>query len=106
MAEVSGGISRRRPRLHRDAMPSSVRSQDALARNRPGRWNVVDGDGDEQKREELRQRLNAVSGVVIPPDGIGRRPSVPLAALQDSDIVQQFLSAFDWAIDEIKRAST
>ena len=86
-------------------MPSSVRGQCALDRNRPGTWNVVDGDGDEQKQEELRQRLNAVSGVSIPPDRIGRRPSIPLAALQDSAMVQQFLSVFDWAIGEINRAS-
>ena len=40
-----GGISRQPTRLHLDTMPSIVRGQCALARNRPGTREVADGDG-------------------------------------------------------------
>jgi hypothetical protein len=57
------------------------------------------------KRRELRDRLNAVPGVNIPLDKIGAEPSVSLAALKDDAVLQQFLVAFDWVIEQIKRQS-
>ena len=55
----------------------------------------------EAKRVELLQRLNALPGVIIPPDGITRRPSIRLSVLQDETVLQQFLAICDWIIQEI-----
>jgi len=55
----------------------------------------------EAKRAELLQRLNALPGVIIPPDGITRRPSIRLSVLQDETVLQQFLAICDWIIQEI-----
>ncbi len=47
-------------------------------------------------REELRRRLNAVSGVAIPPDALDKRPSIQLASLVDEAALDQFLEILDW----------
>jgi hypothetical protein len=59
---------------------------------------------DLQKREELRTRLNAIRGIAIPPDGVERRPSFPLAALCDDSAMKQFLAVLDWTVGEIRRS--
>jgi hypothetical protein len=55
----------------------------------------------EPKRQELLQRLNQISGVQIPADGINRRPSFSLALLKNQSALKHFLETFDWVIDVI-----
>jgi hypothetical protein len=57
---------------------------------------------NEAKRHELRQRLNGIPGVDIPPDGITRYPSIYLSVLQDESAQRQFLEVLDGLIDEIR----
>jgi hypothetical protein len=57
---------------------------------------------DEAKRIELLQRLNAISGIFIPSDGIGRRPTFPLASLKENTSFSQFLNILNWVVEEIK----
>jgi hypothetical protein len=56
----------------------------------------------EALRLELRERLNAIPGVVIPPDGIARRPSLPLATLIDAASLARFLQTFDWVLAQVR----
>jgi hypothetical protein len=53
-------------------------------------------------RRELVARLNAIPGLVVPPDGITRRPSFPLSVLEKPESLQAFLRAMDWAVDLAK----
>lgn len=54
------------------------------------------------KRLELLNKLNQIPGVNIPPDGINRRPSFSLSALAKNDGLDQFLSIYDWVVEEIQ----
>jgi hypothetical protein len=56
----------------------------------------------EEKRRELRDRLNAVTGVAIPVDGIEKRPSVSLQGLTKPETMAQFLAVLDWIVEEIR----
>jgi len=56
-----------------------------------------------EKRTELLERLNAIKGIHIPQDGLERRPGIPLALLREQSTLDQFLSAFNWFLGEIKR---
>ena len=56
----------------------------------------------EAKRLELLGRLNAIDGVSLPPDGITRRPSIPLAVLAEAQRVPEFLSVFEWFMHEVQ----
>ncbi len=58
---------------------------------------------DEAKRRELLQRLNAIPGITLPADSIGRRPNFSLSILTNADILTQFLAIMDWFIEEIMR---
>lgn len=58
----------------------------------------------EQKRMELRDRLNAIPGVTIADGSIGKRPSISLSSLLDSANRKNFLEAFDWMVAEIKKS--
>ena len=60
----------------------------------------------EAKRVELLQRLNALPEIIIPPDGITRRPSIRLSVLQEETVLQQFLAICDWIIKEITASGT
>jgi hypothetical protein len=60
---------------------------------------------DEALRLELRDRLNAIPGVTLPADAIGRRPSVPLTQVEDPGALQQLWAALEWAVDRIKAAA-
>ncbi len=60
---------------------------------------------NEVKRVELLQRLNEVPNISLPPDGIERRPSLPLAALKDEMALKKFLDTFEWVIQEIKSSA-
>lgn len=57
---------------------------------------------DEAKRLELRDRLNAIPGVRIPADALLRRPSFPASLLRDPKALDQFLSTFDWYLQEVR----
>ena len=57
---------------------------------------------DEQLRQQLRAKLNAVPGVDIPPDAIERRPRIPLGGLTEQSALDEFLAALDWAFDQVK----
>lgn len=59
----------------------------------------------EVQRLELLRRLNEIAGINLPKDGITRRPSIRLLKLEDDAVLQQFLAAFDWVIEEIKSCS-
>lgn len=50
----------------------------------------------EARREELRQRLNAIDGVDIPDWKIGGEPYIELPLLDDEDRMHQFLAVLDW----------
>jgi hypothetical protein len=55
----------------------------------------------EEKRIELLQRLNQIQGVNIPEDAINRRPSIKLTTLANDEVLEQFLSIYDWVVEEI-----
>jgi hypothetical protein len=57
---------------------------------------------NEDKRLELLQRLNEISGISFPSDAINRRPSLGLSTLEDEAVLKKFLNTFDWVIQEIK----
>lgn len=57
---------------------------------------------DEQKRQELRQRLNQIPGIDISTQAISLRPSVPLSTLTGKASMDQFLGTLDWLVQEIK----
>jgi hypothetical protein len=59
---------------------------------------------DEESRCQLRDRLNEIPGIDIPADGIERRPSVPMVALEQRGSLDQFLGVFDWYLGRIHDA--
>jgi len=59
----------------------------------------------EPMRHDLLRRLNEISGVNLPADGINGRPTFPLTALVDADAMTRFKAVIDWCVDEVKRAA-
>ncbi|MCB9650902.1 MAG: hypothetical protein H6730_30575 [Deltaproteobacteria bacterium] len=59
----------------------------------------------EPMRHDLLRRLNEISGVNLPADGINGRPTFPLTALVDADAMTRFKAVVDWCVDEVKRAA-
>lgn len=57
---------------------------------------------DEEKRKELRHRLNEVPDVDLPADRMNRYPTFPLSALKDEPTIKQFLETLDWFVQEVK----
>lgn len=57
----------------------------------------------DEKRLELREKLNSIEGVNIPLDAIKKRPSIPLSLLANETSLKKFLSIYDWVIDEIRK---
>lgn len=57
---------------------------------------------DVERRKELLDRLNAIPGITLPQDSLGRRPSFPLAVLNRREVREQFIEVLDWVIAEIK----
>lgn len=53
-------------------------------------------------RKELLDRLNAIPGISIPEDALGRRPSFPLKALVPKEARTMFLAVLDWVVNEVK----
>jgi hypothetical protein len=60
---------------------------------------------DVSVREVLRQRLNAIPGISMAPDVISRRPSVPLAVLQEPGVLAAFLPVFDDVVSALRTDS-
>lgn len=58
---------------------------------------------DEAPREQLRRRLNAISGISLPPEAVDGRRSFRLADLPDEASVEEVLSVFDWVLDELRK---
>lgn len=56
----------------------------------------------EAKRLALLDRLNAISGISLPRDAIGKSPTIPLTSLAASGALRQFQDAFDWFLQEIR----
>lgn len=55
---------------------------------------------------ELQSRLNAIDGVSIPDDGLDRRPTLRIDALQSDRALDAFLDAMRWIFEEVRRASS
>jgi hypothetical protein len=54
----------------------------------------------EAKRLELLKFLNAIPGIKIPEDAIGRRPSLELNKFQNPQVLQALLDTFEWVAKE------
>lgn len=59
---------------------------------------------DESKREQLRERLNRIPGVDVPPDRLASRPEITFAQLSDDTAMSKFLEAMDWYVQEVRSA--
>jgi hypothetical protein len=57
---------------------------------------------DESVRLELLRRLNELSGASISADKITKRPTISLNLLRDDAVMEQFLGALNWIIEEIR----
>jgi hypothetical protein len=56
---------------------------------------------DEQLREQLRQRLNAIDHAInIPAAKLNHRPSIPLAVLTHGDNLDHFLAVLNWVFEQ------
>lgn len=58
--------------------------------------------GKEEKRKELLQRLNEISGVDISADRINGQLSFPLSVLKDEAALKQFREVLDWFVQEVE----
>jgi len=69
----------------------------------PFQWMKMKPPFDsETKRMEYLSKLNSIPGVMLPSDGISRRPSIPLSILTDENSLNQLLAIFDWYVAEVK----
>jgi len=66
------------------------------------RWKPFDND---DKRIELLNKLNLISGIELPPESISRRPSVSLSIFQNDEKLKRFLDIFEWYISEIESSA-
>lgn len=58
----------------------------------------------ENLRVEKLNRLNAIPGISLPPDGIARRPSFPLKALLTEGRTEALLNVYEWVLEQILAA--
>ncbi|HET7037466.1 MAG TPA: hypothetical protein VFI42_17405 [Thermomicrobiaceae bacterium] len=58
---------------------------------------------DEEKRRGILSRINEIPGVRIPEERLSGYPSIPLSLLTDEAALRQFLSVFDWVVEEVRR---
>ena len=58
--------------------------------------------GDENRRRELIDKLNRISGIAIPHDAVNRRPSLDMAVLGGERERSQFLETMQWAIEQVR----
>jgi hypothetical protein len=61
---------------------------------------------DKEHRDELRTKLNAITGISLDPDVIERRAKVPLTALKGEDDLDKFLSSMGWVFTEVMDAGS
>ncbi len=59
----------------------------------------------KEKRQEMRERLNAIEGVHIAESKLDARPNLPLSALTNQESLKKFLDTFDWVVLEVKTSS-
>jgi hypothetical protein len=57
----------------------------------------------EEKRIELLNKLNQIGGVRISKDKIERRPSIPFETINTPEKMDQFISVFEWVIQEVNK---
>jgi hypothetical protein len=57
--------------------------------------------GAEEKRRQLLDKLNAINAIAISPDSLTKRPSIPLAVLDQAGL-DLFISTMDWFVMELK----
>jgi hypothetical protein len=58
----------------------------------------------EALRVEKLNRLNAIGGVDLPPDGISRRPTFPLKVLLDEGRLDALLDVYEWVLEQIRNS--
>jgi hypothetical protein len=58
----------------------------------------------EERRRELQQRLNRISGVSIADDSLTKRPSISLSLLDAEAAYQPFVEAMAWVASVMGRA--
>jgi hypothetical protein len=58
----------------------------------------------EDLRVEKLNRLNAIAGISLPPDGIARRPSFPLKELLKEGRTEALLGVYKWVREQILTA--
>lgn len=54
----------------------------------------------EAQRMELRERLNAIPGVNIAAESVGKRPNVQLSIFTEPDRLRQLLAVLDWVVEQ------
>ena len=59
---------------------------------------------NESVRLELLRRLNEIQGASLSSDKITKRPTIYLRLLDDAAVMEQFLGALDWIVEEIGAA--
>jgi len=57
----------------------------------------------KERREDLRQRLNALEGIDIPEEGIEKYPSILVEPMTDRQLREGFLEVMHWLIEEIRK---
>lgn len=63
-------------------------------------WGTYPAFKSLEARQELFDRLSELSGVVLDPRRIDKRPNVPLSALEDPVVLTQFLSIMEWVFEQ------
>lgn len=58
----------------------------------------------EERRIELLDKLNRIQGVNISKDNINKRPNIKLTTLANGETLAQFLSIYDWVVEEIRNS--
>ena len=59
---------------------------------------------DEMRRQEIWERLQAISGVSIPSAALNKRPPIRLDVLSQPPVLAAFTAVFDWVVGEISNA--
>ena len=57
--------------------------------------------GPEERRDALRERLNAISGVTIERSALARRPIFSVRLLEEPAACAAFVAAYDWYVGEL-----
>jgi hypothetical protein len=98
--EVRGGPSRGGQNAHFFVVWTygSVEMQFQSLKERPGFT-------DDSARVEFIRRLNLLPGIDLPTDSISRRPSFPISALTNPEVLRGFKEVIQWAIERVKAAA-